>query len=50
VAAFGVSLIGGLDLPQAIRFANAAGTLAVTRFGAQPSLPTRAEVEAFLRA
>jgi ribokinase len=38
------------DLTQAIRFASAAGALAVTRNGAIPSLPTRQEVEALLRA
>jgi ribokinase len=34
----------------AIRYANAVGALAVTRMGAQPSLPTKVEVDAFLRA
>ncbi len=33
----------------ALRFASAAAALAVTRAGAQPSLPTRATVEAFLK-
>ena len=37
------------DLAHAIRFANAAGAIAVTRHGAIPSLPTRAEVDALLR-
>jgi len=37
------------DLLRAARYANAAGALAVTRLGAQPSMPKRAEVEAFLR-
>lgn len=32
----------------ALRFANAAGALATTRPGAQPSLPFRDEVEALL--
>lgn len=36
------------DLSEAIRYGNAAGSLAVTRLGAQPSLPTRAETEQFL--
>ena len=35
-------------LEQAIRFANAAGALATTKPGAQPSLPWRAEVEGLL--
>lgn len=37
------------DIHQAVAYANAAGALAVTRLGAQPSLPTAREVEAFLR-
>lgn len=34
---------------EAMRFANAAGALAATVAGAQPSMPKRAAVEAFLR-
>jgi ribokinase len=37
------------ELPRAVRYANAAGALAVTRLGAQPSMPHRAEVESFLQ-
>lgn len=37
------------NLAQAIRFANAAGAISVTRLGAQPSLPSEQEVEAFVR-
>lgn len=48
VGGFAVALAEGRDLIEAVRFANAAGALAVTKLGAQPSLPTRAEVEAFL--
>lgn len=33
-----------------VRFATAAAAIAVTRHGALPSMPTRAEVEAFLSA
>jgi ribokinase len=47
-AALAVGLAEGLPLPVAARLGCAAGTLAVTRFGAQPAMPTRAEVEAFL--
>lgn len=35
------------DLFQAARYASAAGAIAASRAGAQPSLPTRAELEAF---
>lgn len=38
----------GKPLPQAVRFANAAGALTVTRVGTLRAMPTRAEVEAFL--
>jgi ribokinase len=41
-----VELASGNDLEHAIRFANYAGALAASRLGAQPSLPTRSEVEA----
>ncbi len=36
-------------LDAAVRYAHAVAALSVTRLGAQPSLPTAAEVEAFLR-
>ena len=37
------------DLERACAFANAAAALSVTRFGAQASIPSRAEVDRFLR-
>lgn len=46
-AALTVQLAAGAPIEDAIRYANLAGALAVTKLGAQPSLPTRAEVEAF---
>jgi ribokinase len=49
VGAFAVALASGLAPDQAVRWGNAAGALAVTRAGAQPSLPTGEEVEAFLQ-
>jgi ribokinase len=49
VGAFGVALAEGADDATALRRGNAAGALAVTRAGAQPSLPTRAELDAWLR-
>jgi ribokinase len=45
-----VATAEGLPLAEALRFANGAGALACTRLGAQPSLPTRAQVERLLRA
>ena len=44
------ALACGDGLPEAIRFASAVAALSVTRFGAQASLPTRNEVEAFLKS
>jgi ribokinase len=43
-----VEMARGVALEEAIRTANAAGALAVTKLGAQPSLPTRQETETFL--
>ena len=42
--ALAVALCEGRELPDAVRFANAASALAVTRLGAQPSIPARAEI------
>ena len=50
VGAITVALLEGMDPAEALRFACAAGALAATRAGAQPSLPERAEVEALLAA
>jgi ribokinase len=44
-----VALLEGMDLEHSVRFANAAAALAVTRLGAQPSIPQRAEIEQFLQ-
>jgi len=46
--ALAVRLAHGAPLAEAVRHANAAGALAATRPGAQPSLPTAAELAAFL--
>ena len=43
-----VALAEEKPMEQALRFASAAAALSVTRLGAQASIPTRAEVEAFL--
>jgi len=49
-AALTVKLAEGAPLEEAVIFANAAGALACTKVGAQPSMPTRNEVENFLRS
>jgi ribokinase len=46
----GARLAAGDDLVTAARYANAAGALSVTVPGAEPSLPTAAQVEALLAA
>lgn len=46
-AALTLQVAAGAGIDDAIRFANCAGALAVTKLGAQPSLPTRTEVEDF---
>lgn len=47
-AALGVALCEKMPLETALRFANAAAAISVTRLGAQSSAPSRDEVEAFL--
>ena len=47
--ALAVALAEKRPLPDALRFAQAAAAVSVTRPGAQPSAPTRAEIEALLR-
>lgn len=46
--ALAVALAKGKPLLEAVRYGMAAGALAATKMGAQPSLPTRAAVEEFL--
>lgn len=46
--ALAVAIAEGKDLVQAVRFANAAGALCCTGFGAQPSLPDRDSVDQLL--
>ncbi|HDL85675.1 MAG TPA: ribokinase [Candidatus Acetothermia bacterium] len=47
--ALAVALAEGKPLEEAIRWANAAGALTATKKGAQPSLPTRAEVDRLVK-
>jgi ribokinase len=49
VGAFAVALAQGRPAREATAWGNAAGALAVTRAGAQPSLPTLAELEGLLK-
>ena len=49
VGGLAMALAQGQNLAKAVRYANAAGALAVTRLGAQPSLPTHQEVEEFMK-
>ena len=48
--ALAAALAGKAPLAEALRFASAAAAISVTRPGAQPSAPTRAEIEAFFDA
>jgi ribokinase len=43
-AAFAVALVEGLPVEQCLEFAAAGGSVAVSRLGAVPSLPTRKEI------
>jgi len=47
--AFAVALVEGKSLKEALQFASAAAAISVTRMGAQPSAPTRKEIESFLK-
>ena len=47
--ALAVALLEDATVPEAVRFANAAAALSVTKPGAQPSLPSRRAVLSFLR-
>jgi len=46
--AFVTGLLEDMPIEQAITFAHAAAAISVTRFGAQTSIPTREETDAFL--
>ena len=47
-AALAVALAEGQSMERALRFANAAAAISVTRLGAQASAPSRLEVDSFL--
>jgi ribokinase len=44
-----VALTEGKSISEAVRFAGAAAAMSVTRMGAQPSAPTRKEIDEFLK-
>jgi ribokinase len=48
-AALGVAISSGKNLEQAVIYANCAGALATTKMGAQEAMPTREELEKFMR-
>ncbi|HEX5807544.1 MAG TPA: ribokinase [Anaerolineales bacterium] len=50
IGGFASALLENRSLEEAVRYGCACGALAVTKFGAQPSLPTREDVERFLAA
>lgn len=47
IGGLAVAVMQELPLEEAVRYATCAGTLAVTRFGAQTSLPSAEQVQAF---
>jgi ribokinase len=48
IGGFATKLLESDDLLSAVRYGCACGALATTKFGAQPSLPTKQEVERFM--
>jgi ribokinase len=48
IGGFAYSLLQNKSLEESVRYGCACGALSTTKFGAQPSLPTKAEVEDFL--
>jgi ribokinase len=49
IGGFAYSLLQNKTLEESVRYGCACGALATTRFGAQPSLPTKDEVEFFIK-
>jgi ribokinase len=48
IGGFATALLSNMSLEEMVQYGCACGALATTKFGAQPSLPTREEVEHFL--
>jgi ribokinase len=49
IGGFATALLQNKSLEEAVRYGCACGALATTKFGAQPSLPTKEEVDNFLK-
>jgi ribokinase len=49
IGGFASALLRGFEMVEAVKYANACGALAATKFGAQPSLPNKDEIESFLK-
>jgi ribokinase len=47
--ALAVAMVEGRSLKESLQFASAAAAISVTRMGAQPSAPTRMEIEGFMK-
>jgi ribokinase len=45
IGGLAAALLHGKSLEEAVRYGNASGALAATKFGAQPSLPTAKDVQ-----
>jgi ribokinase len=50
IGGLAAALLKGKSLVEAVRYGNASGALATTKFGAQPSLPTTKEVENLIQS
>lgn len=48
IGGFASAMLSGKALEDSVRYGCACGALATTKFGAQPSLPTKDEVETFI--
>jgi len=48
IGGFASAMLRRLEIVDAVKYATACGALAATKFGAQPSLPTKQETEKFI--
>ncbi len=49
IGGFASAMLSGKSLEDSVRYGCACGALATTKFGAQPSLPTKEDVEKFIK-